>query len=243
MFAAGEAGQGPSHDLPAPYESPWGLLQRDLIAVRASLRLRIQELWRRNRQGDLSVPGFWPEALASVFWPMLLALGVAIAVALPLALIQAAPGTLARPQSSPAPASGQLAGPAGQAPVVAPSRALPQAERAEPQEAAVPDQPAEPPQPLLQLDPLLELLADDDPEHLIRSAHPNPAQARLDLQLDEGFGALPESRQRQLAQHWLERSEALGYEELHLLDGRGDLLGRRARVGSGMILFSAHPEF
>lgn len=243
MIAAGEAGQGPSHDLPVPYESPWGLLKRDLIAVWASLCLRIQELWRRNREGDLSVPSFWPEALAALFWPMLLALGLAIAVALPLELIQAALGALPRPQSSPAPAAGQLVAPAGEAPVVPPSRALPQAERAEPQEAAAPDQPAAPLQPLLQLDPLLELLADDDPEHLIRSAHPNPAQARLDLQLDEAFAALPDSRQRQLAQHWLDRSEVLGYEELHLLDGRGDLLGRRARVGSGMILFSVHPEF
>jgi hypothetical protein len=57
------------------------LLQRDLIAVLASLRLRIQELWRRNGEGDLSVPGFWPQALAPLFWPLLLALALAIAVA------------------------------------------------------------------------------------------------------------------------------------------------------------------
>jgi hypothetical protein len=108
---------------------------------------------------------------------------------------------------------------------------------------AVADQPAEPPQPLLQLDPLVALLANDDPDHLIRSVHPDPAQARLDLELQPDFVTLPESRQRQLAQQWLERSEALGYEQLQLLGGGGELLGRRARVGSGMILFTANPEF
>ncbi len=58
--------------LPAPYNSPWKALGQDLRAVSADLRLRSQELWRRNREGDLSVPAFWPEPLASLFWPVLL---------------------------------------------------------------------------------------------------------------------------------------------------------------------------
>lgn len=58
--------------LPAPYNSPWKALGQDLRAVSADLRLRSQELWRRNREGDLSVPAFWPEPLASLFWPALL---------------------------------------------------------------------------------------------------------------------------------------------------------------------------
>lgn len=229
----GDGGQRPSHNLPAPYESPWGLLQRDLIAVLASLRLRIQELWRRNGEGDLSVPGFWPQALASLFWPLLLALGLAIVVALPRALPR-----------SPQP-SQPLSSPAESAAVPPRPSASPDAGGAESlsQAPAAADQPAALPQPLLQLDPLLALLANDDPEHLIQSAHPDPAEARLELELDEGFGALPEGRQRQLAQLWLERCEALGYEQLHLLGSNGELLGRRARVGSGMILFSANREF
>ena len=40
----------------------------------ADLRLRGQELWRRNREGELSVPGFWPRDLAPSFWPLLLVL-------------------------------------------------------------------------------------------------------------------------------------------------------------------------
>lgn len=229
----GDGGQRPSHNLPAPYESPWGLLQRDLIAVLASLRLRIQELWRRNGEGDLSVPGFWPQALASLFWPLLLALGLTIVVALPRALPRSPQPS--QPLSSPAESAAAPPRPSA-SPDAGGAESLSQA-------PAAADQPAELPQPLLQLDPLLALLANDDPEHLIRSAHPDPAKARLELELDEGFGALPEGRQRQLAQLWLERCEALGYEQLHLLGSNGELLGRRARVGSGMILFSANREF
>ena len=58
--------------LPAPYQSPWETLRQDLRAAAADLRLRVQELWRRNREGDLSTPGFWPQDLAPLFWPVLL---------------------------------------------------------------------------------------------------------------------------------------------------------------------------
>ena len=60
--------------LPAPYQSPWEALREDIPAAVADLRLRLQELWRRNREGDLSTPGFWPTDLAPLFWPVLLAL-------------------------------------------------------------------------------------------------------------------------------------------------------------------------
>lgn len=194
---------------PTPYENPWGLLGRDLVAVAASLGLRLRELWRRNRQGDLSVPGFWPVALAPLFWPLLLALGLALAVALPVALPP----------------------PAGPAVDLSPPIASPQAPP-----VAIPEPPA-PAQ--LELDPLLELLAQDDPEQLIRVARPEPAASLLTLELDHRFALLPASRRDQLAQQWLARAEALGYDQLQLRDSGGLLLGRRARVGSGMILFSA----
>jgi hypothetical protein len=42
--------------------------------VAASVRLQARQLWRRNRQGDLSRPGFWPKDLAPLFWPLALAL-------------------------------------------------------------------------------------------------------------------------------------------------------------------------
>ena len=60
--------------LPAPYQSPWEALRRDVPAALADLRLRGRELWRRNWEGDLSSPGFWPQDLAPLFWPLLLLL-------------------------------------------------------------------------------------------------------------------------------------------------------------------------
>ena len=67
-------------DLPAPYNSPWKALGQDLKAVSADLRLRVQEIWRRNREGDLSVPAFWPEQWAALFWPVLLGFSLAVLI-------------------------------------------------------------------------------------------------------------------------------------------------------------------
>ena len=67
-------------NLPAPYVSPWREFGRNLRALAADLRLRIQELWRRNGEGDLPQPGFWPRQLAAFFWPALLVLLLALAV-------------------------------------------------------------------------------------------------------------------------------------------------------------------
>ena len=67
-------------DLPAPYNSPWKALRQDLKAVSADLRLRCQEIWRRNREGDLSVPAFWPEPWAALFWPALLLFSLVVLI-------------------------------------------------------------------------------------------------------------------------------------------------------------------
>ena len=75
--------------LPAPYNSPWKALGQDLRAVSADLRLRSQELWRRNREGDLSVPAFWPEPFAALFWPLLLGFGLAMLILAGIQLRQA----------------------------------------------------------------------------------------------------------------------------------------------------------
>ena len=64
--------------MPAPYENPWGLLARDGRAVAATLRLQARGLWRRNRQGDLRRPDFWPADLAPLFWPLALALALGL---------------------------------------------------------------------------------------------------------------------------------------------------------------------
>jgi hypothetical protein len=95
----------PSTNLPAPYRSPWRALAEDLRAVAASLRLGLQELWRRNGQGDLPRPAPWPRDLAPLFWPLLLALALAALVLMGLGLGRMLGGTAvgAREPASPAP--------------------------------------------------------------------------------------------------------------------------------------------
>ena len=86
-------------DLPAPYNSPWKALGQDLKAVSADVRLRSQEIWRRNREGDLSVPAFWPEQWAALFWPALLGFSLAVLVLGGIQLRQALQGQ--SPQAPP----------------------------------------------------------------------------------------------------------------------------------------------
>jgi hypothetical protein len=66
-----------------------------------------------------------------------------------------------------------------------------------------------------------------------------PAEGLLRLRLGAAFSALPPSERRKLAERWLERGRALGYESLELLDASSRLLARQARVGSGMILLES----
>ena len=68
----------PGSGLPAPYRSPWHALAEALAAVLASVRLELRGLLRRNGQGQLPRPGFWPADLAPLFWPLLLALLLAL---------------------------------------------------------------------------------------------------------------------------------------------------------------------
>ncbi len=68
-------------NLPAPYRNPWRSLSEALSAVAADSRLRLQELWRRNGEGDLRRPGWWPRDLAPLFWPLLLAAVLAVLAA------------------------------------------------------------------------------------------------------------------------------------------------------------------
>ena len=75
-------------NLPAPYVSPWKEFARNLRALWADLGLRGQELWRRNREGDLSVPGFWPNNLLFWFWPAVLVLVLAALVSAGVLLMQ-----------------------------------------------------------------------------------------------------------------------------------------------------------
>ncbi|MCT0226822.1 hypothetical protein KQ300_01215 [Synechococcus sp. CS-1331] len=229
-FDAPPAGPDPAHPYPAPYEEPWGRLAFDLRAALASTGLRLRELARRNRQGELSVPGFWPPSLAWLFWPFLLALFLALV----LALVTAVGPALVRPSDS-------AGAPAQELVLAQPVQSQPvqqQPAQQQPDKQPVPPAPSPPEQAALPLaiDPLLALLAEDDPRGCIASARPYPGQGRLELELAPTFLALAGPLRQQQADQWLERSRELGYERLRLLDGSGALLAQAARVGSGMVL-------
>ncbi len=223
-----------STDLPVPYASPWGQLRRALRAVLASLRLKLRELWRRNAEGDLSVPGFWPQALAPLFWPLMLVALIALLAAVPLLVWRGLVPSAATEPTMPA-LSVALPSPTAPPPVPATGGDGATASSAAPVAEPPPAPEPEPPPPL-ELDPLLALLADDDPEHLIASAHPEPAESRLVLTTVPAFAALGEPTRRRWAELWQQRAQALGYGRLELVDGQQRLLARGALVGSGMIL-------
>ena len=231
-------------NLPAPYVSPWLEFARNLQALFADLQLRAQELWRRNGEGDLSVPGFWPRNLASIFWPVVLVLVVAVPLA-SLRWWQSAHPTLPEPVQGVVARDGLVLD--GVLPeTVVPEPLLPEPLiTPQPQPALEPEPTLldfeDPPLPELDLNPLLDLFLDGSaPEGLLASATPQPAQNRLVLQVSDAWNSLGPSVRTSIAADWQQRSRDLGYSSLQLVDGQQTLLGRSARVGSGMILFESN---
>lgn len=244
-------------DLPAPYVSPWSLLARDLGAVLASQRLAIWSLWRRNRQGLLPLPLFWPSSAAALFWPLLLGLLLAAlllwsrlpsprmpstAVEQP-AVEQIANEQIANEQLDGvgAAAGMSLPGPngvQGEDPVTVPLPAATSLEDDPDRSQDQGDGDGEeelPPPPPSHLDPF----ADRDPGALLGDARVEEDSRLLVLVLPRGWrGEPPEERQR-LAQLWRDRALDLGYERLVLEDGEARQLAHSARVGSGMILLAS----
>ena len=214
-------------NLPAPYVSPWREFARNLRSMAADLRLRLQEIWRRNREGDLSVPGFWPQGLAPWFWPLILVLLLGLVVLLAGRFTRNRAGDLPGVVVPPVQSSEPLSASASAS---TPDSASP----AEPSAQTV----AEPPPALPPLDPLLELLQEPDAaSQLLVSARPDGQALQLVLELSDRWSALPLAMRKQLAEDWQQRSSELGYEQLTLVDAADRLLGRSARVGVGMILY------
>ena len=218
--------------LPVLWSSPWKQLRqdlaRDLPAVGSASVLRLRELWRRNREGDLSVPGFWPQALSAWFWPLLLAVALSL-LSLPLLLGRGTTPAPAVVLEQPLPVEQQLQQafePTPPAPQPLPA--------AEPEVDPLP-LPAE---PLVSLDPLLALLEEGSTADLIASIHPLPDQGVLELTPGDGFASLSTSARQQQADHWLDLSRSIGYDNLQLVDATGKLVGRSAQVGEGMILWN-----
>ena len=238
----------PRHEpgnLPAPYVSPWSEFARNLRALLADLQLKAQELWRRNLEGDLSVPGFWPRNLASIFWPVVLVFLVAFPVA-GLRWWQSAHQSVA--ESKPAAVAFDQRVPDAVLPeTVVPEPLLPEPLiTPQPQPAFAPEpmlfDVEDPPLPVLDLNPLMDLFLDGSaPEGLLASATPQPAQNRLVLQVSDAWNSLAPSARTSISEDWQRRSLDLGYSSLQLVDGQEILLARSARVGSGMIMFDSNP--
>ena len=231
----------PSGNLPAPYVSPWQEFGRNLQAMAADVRLRGQELWRRNREGELSVPGFWPRDLAPSFWPLLLVL----VLLLPLAGVrfwQDHASRATRPELVEVQRTSPLEFPVPELipapqPIAEEPSPMPEAVNAEPPlEASGLDEPL---QPQLSFDPLFSLFQDTAvPDGLLRSAKPVPEQDRLLLELSvDVWEQVPLNQRQTLASSWLQAAFELDYASLQLVSEQGDLLGRSARVGGGMIPF------
>lgn len=249
-------GRPPGSDLPAPYESPWRRLAQDLRAVVATLRLRAWELLRRNRQGQLWRPALWPEALASLFWPLLL--GGLLLLAVGLGVGVGARGG-ARVVQSPAAPAVQVGSPSGSGspepeaplevspaddatsdapPVPGPPPLLPDPVGLDPQ--AVEPAAAAPAAP--SLSPLQQALADTAGSELIREARAEPARAQLVLEVRAAFGLLPAPERALRAQAWWQRAQELGYARFELLGPNNGLLARSAVVGGGLVLYDPPPR-
>ena len=253
---AAEADRGP---LPAPYVNPWEALQGDLLAVGADLRLRAQELWRRNREGDLAVPSVWPRDLAPLFWPLVLSLALLVVVAGSVEIVRLwpsrSPVSLPSPAvlDGPPPAISSPMAPEPDVPVIpesppilSPSLSEPSLSTADKSTSSAPElvmeeSPAElSPEP----DPLLVMVQEvaaaasdrDGAVELVVNATAVPGRNGVELILSERWNGLSHARREQWAAQWWQRLESAGYSELTLLSEQGITLARTARVGQGMVL-------
>ena len=259
----------PSSDLPAPYRSPWKRLGADLEAVGADLVLRAREFWRRNGEGSLWRPPFWPRSAAAAFWPLVLAAVLVLAVLVvrlgfrrePQPPVPAAAVERAGPAAEPAPVP-EVENPTLPTPSIDPPSLRPPGIPAEEEAAPEPelrelaereagletDADLEPvPAPSPQPDPEEELRAEfaaPDAPGVIVALRPDAATAVLQLEVGEGFARLEPRRRRRLAEDWAVRAAERGYERLEVVDGRGRLWARPAAVGGGLVVlgYPVEPE-
>ena len=229
-----------TRDLPAPYVNPWSEAGRTLLALVADCRLRARELWRRNREGSLSVPAFWPRDLAPSFWPLVLVLPLIVLVGV-VGLLTATPSELIPPPSI----STEV--PVVDNPAVEPTMSEPAAPEPEPITDPEPDPPENPVLPVepaaavVPQAPLLTLLQKNQEEReLLLAVEPVADSDVVRLRLSrERWEAIDGDQRGRVAERWLNRLLEAGFDRLELVDDSDQLLGRSALVGSGMILLNA----
>ena len=243
--------QPASRDLPAAYRNPWQNLRDDLEAVVADSRLRCQELWRRNGQGSLWRPTWWPTDLAPLFWPLVLGLVIALSalgIAATATAFSRVQPDVAVDRSVMVPADNDR-GPEQrlQQPADEPEERFVEGGDAT-ADLSLPDQLAapsldealtpEPEKPQVPVDPLAVLVQRPEADGLLIGAQVLPDQVTLVLQVSASFDRLPAAEQQRRAVQWQQWGSDLGYDHLELRDSRAGLLARDALVGSGMIVLS-----
>ncbi|MBM5806180.1 MAG: hypothetical protein FJ056_00525 [Cyanobacteria bacterium M_surface_10_m2_179] len=235
-----------SRDLPAAYRSPWTTLGENLQAVLADTGLRTRELWRRNGQGSLWRPAWWPVDLAPLFWPLL--------VGAALALLAAALGSIIVLGRGAAPPQPQIPAEHSVVPLELPSTPEQPPPRAELEPVPLAVSPAAPPvepppdgsvtldAPEEELDPLAALLTRSGADGLLLGAQARSDQLTLVLQVSPAYGQGSRAEQQQRADRWQQWAFELGYDHLELRDSRAGLIARDALVGSGMIVLTPSPR-
>ena len=217
--------------------------------------MRGRELWRRNRQGTLPSPAWWPADLAPLFWPVLTLLLVAVLASMLTLLVRVwphapNPGESAAPVAAVEDASPLLPAPTpiSEPPAVAPPLEEIVQERAEEDtpelDASALERESFDPEPVdpeglegpFAPDPLLELVQRPEADGLLLQAEGVPEQSLLILQVRPAFPALSPQEQRRRAELWQQWALELGYDHLELRDSRAGLIARDALVGEGMIV-------
>ena len=213
--------------------------------------MRGRELWRRNRQGTLPSPAWWPADLAPLFWPALTLLLVAVLASVLTLLVRVWPHAPNPVESAPPVAAVEDASPLlpgltpiSESPAVAPPLEEILQERAEedtPELDASALEDSEPVAPEglegpFAPDPLLELVQRPEADGLLLQAEGVPEQSLLILQVRPAFPALSPQEQRRRAELWQQWALELGYDHLELRDSRAGLIARDALVGEGMIV-------
>ena len=232
-----------TRDLPAPYVSPWSEAGRTLVALVADCRLRAQELWRRNREGSLSVPAFWPRDLAPSFWPLVLVLPLIVLVGV-VVLLTATPTELIPPPATSTEVPVVETTPMDD-PVIEPPRSEPAAPEPDQDPDPVPPEnpvvPVEPAAAVAPEDPLLTLLQkNQEDRELLLAVEPVADSDFVRLRLSrERWGAIDSDQRERVAERWQNRLLEAGFDRLDLVDDSDQLLGRSALVGSGIILLNA----
>ncbi|MFM9073108.1 MAG: hypothetical protein ACKOOC_06890, partial [Cyanobium sp.] len=198
--------------LPAPYAPPWKRLGEDLVATLAWLGLKLRELVRRNGEGSLPVPGFWPRRWPQLFWPLVLGASLVVPTGLVMGLRHQPPST---PLEASTEANKKADVPDVAIPLELPAPAEPMAEPEAPEDKAPEELDGDrEPEPVPEADGLLAEWSEGDPVGLLEAIRADPDNATLTLQASGSFLALSEDNRLGQAERWRARATDWGYSHL-----------------------------